>query len=622
MQVIEAPDRLKNKHSRSFEESDRGNLLLVVGGCILLFFAGLSTWGFIDPGDGYFSEAAREMIERGNYIVPHLNYQIYFSKPILIFWMIIASYKLFGTNEFAARFSSAALAMLASVVTYWCTRCIFNKRTGLIAALALSTSPLVITFARMSLIDMGFASLLGIALMSTAMTLFTSSRRWWSVIYVSLALALLDKGPAAIVMYGLGMSAFLIALRPSKSNFREILKRLNVVPGVLLTAAVAVPWYAAVAIATHGLWTQVFFLFENFGRFTGHTNHRNPLWWFYLPVVAYGFFPWMMFLPGAWINPMKAAWDRWRRPQFESAPADNAELLFACWSVAVLVFFSLSLTKLQTYVLPAWPAMAVSVGIILDRSLANKSSRSYNYVRACAWLLLATGIFCAAVSTLFTAFTFNLVHLPHRHGLEQAIDIASKISQTQKVGATLTLWTGACGLIIAGWQIRRGNLALAWKWLACAMVISGTIGGIVLYQIGYRLKNADVHCAIWAIKDKPGPVAIFRDFKPSVIYYLHRPVDTFFSTDQLHSVANPDHKANPPQYIIAGPKGAADLLAAYPTQLHTVSQSGDWYVFAATDLVAVRLPTLERSFTEHIDLSGGEFSWGTLPFAGGTKPNQ
>src|SRR5207253_171287 len=101
-------------------------------------------------------------------------------------------------------------------------------------------------------------------------------------------------------------------------------------------------------------------------------------------------------------------------------------------------------------------------------------------------------------------------------------------------------------------------------------------------------------------------------------YHLQRPVDSFFAVDQLRprTASGGDET----QYIIAGPKGAADLMAAYPSQLQVVSRSGGWYVFASRQLVALRLPTLERSFTEHIDLSGGEYSWGTLPFAGGTRP--
>src|SRR5581483_406286 len=69
----------------------RDSLLLLVA-CAFLFFLGLGSYGLIDPGDGYFSEAAREMIETGDYVTPRLNYQIYFSKPILIYWLISSAF--------------------------------------------------------------------------------------------------------------------------------------------------------------------------------------------------------------------------------------------------------------------------------------------------------------------------------------------------------------------------------------------------------------------------------------------------------------------------------------------------------------------------------------------------
>ncbi|HEY9789897.1 MAG TPA: glycosyltransferase family 39 protein [Candidatus Obscuribacterales bacterium] len=646
--------------------SDKRNLILLFVACLALFFLALGSWGFIDPGDGYFSEASREMIERGDYIVPHLNYQIYFSKPILIYWLIIGAYKVFGINEFAARFWSAALATVCVLVTYWTTRCIWNRQAALFAGLALATSPLVVTFARMSLIDMGFAALLGIALCSTAMTLCTESRKWWPVIYISLALAVLDKGPAAAVLYLIGTLGYLITSKadaramangdvaqgitskPDARAFRLIMAKLNLLPGLLIFFAIAVPWYVAVSAATHGLWTQVFFFFENFGRFTGHTNHKVPYWWFYLPVVAYGFFPWSLFLPAALLAPVQDAWRRWRSgATIERVPQESAELLFACWALGVIIFFSLSATKLQTYILPAWPALAVLVGITVERFISREQmGYRTRYLHRCIATLavlgaigLLTGIAFAVVSANPAVLTSFIAAAPTAqnanasakiaHLMQQAAGALAAIGPWMKAGVAATTLLMSVGFLASFYQLHKRNIEACMAILAATAVAACTIGGITFYHIGYRFKNQDAHVVAAAIKDKPGPVALFRDFKPSLVYVLQRPVDSFFCADQLHrrDSANPSGAlgtggtpAAAVQYVIAGPKGAADLMSAFPTQLHVVAHSGDWYAFETTDLLALRLPTLEQSFTQHIDLSGGEYSWGTLPFAGGSKP--
>jgi 4-amino-4-deoxy-L-arabinose transferase-like glycosyltransferase len=622
MQLIEAPQGIQTTPGKTQNE-DRRNMAILLGACLVLFFLALGSWGFIDPGDGYFSEASREMMERGDYIVPHLNYQIYFSKPILIYWLIISAYKVFGVSEFAARFWSAALATGAVLTCYWTVRSIWTKRAGLFAGLVLATSPLVITFARMSLIDMGFAALLGIALCATAMTLFTESRRWWPAVYAALGLAVLDKGPAAAVLYGLCMLAFVFACRPSMFQLKDMLKRLRIIPGLALFTLISVPWYVAVGVATKGLWPQVFFFFENFGRFAGHTNHRNPSWWFYIPVVAYGFFPWSFLLPAALLAPVQDAWRRWQSgATIPRWPRESAELLFACWSLAVIFFFSLSMTKLQTYILPAWPAMACLVGVFMDRFviLAETGKRT-RYMVVCGKILAVLGVVACLAATAGAVVSASPAIVTNVHA-RWAPRLAAEIAGTEvwmRMGVIAVVATAAIGLLGACVEFHKNTVLVGFRHLLVASVIAGTIGGITFYHIGYKYKNADAHRVAAAIIDKPGPVALFRDFKPSLVYHLQRPVDTFFSVDQLRTRdKSPD--APPVQYIIAGPKGAADLVAAYPTQLEIVAHSGDWYAFSSKELVALRLPTLEKSFTQHIDLSGGEFSWGTLPFAGGTKP--
>jgi 4-amino-4-deoxy-L-arabinose transferase-like glycosyltransferase len=620
--------QVEQGQANTWFENDRRNMLILLGSSLVLFFLALSSWGLIDPGDGYFSEAAREMIECNDYIVPHLNYQIYFSKPVLIYWLIIAAYKAFGVTVFAARFWSAALATGMVLCCYWTTRSIVNKRAGVIAALIFASAPLVVTFARMALIDMSFTCLLGFAMCATAMTLFTDSKRWWPWIYTSLALAVLDKGPAGLAVYLVGVAGFAVLYKRKPSEMLPVLKRLHILPGIVLFTALALPWYLAVGIATKGLWPQVFFFFENVGRFAGHTNHRNPYVWFYLPVILYGFFPWFMFLPNALVDVAK---ERFSGSSSEAARTDNVQkiagynLLTAGWTVTVLILFSLSMTKLQTYILPAFPSMAILVGVALDRWATkfgncsagdSKPPWSFKIIAAALALVgLAASLACVAGITI--ACDPAVLMSVKAKFIPQLVDIVKDTpvaSRTALIAMTAVL---SVGLTLSAKSLTVSRTTANGVIILTATIVAAcTIGSPVVFQLGYKYKDADVQAVAAVLHDRPGPVALFHDFKPGLIWHLQRPVDTFFSCDQLHS-----RQAGEPQvqYIITGRKGSAELLTRYPTQLHVIAQKGDWYIFESHQVIALRLPTLERSFKEHIDLSGGDFSWGTLPFAGGTK---
>src|SRR5262249_13990727 len=152
----------------------------------------------------------------------------------------------------------------------------------------------------------------------------------------------------------------------------------------------------------------------------------------------------------------------------------------------------------------------------------------------------------------------------------------------------VTILIMSIGFLASFYQLHRRNIERSLTILMVTAVAACTIGGITFYHIGYRFKNEDAHRVAAAIKDKPGPVALFRDFKPSLVYHLQRPVDSFFSVEQLHARSQGDTTTGPNQYIIAGPKGAPELLATYPNQLHVVARSGDWYAFETGDLVALR----------------------------------
>src|SRR6516164_422986 len=113
-------------------------VLLVVATSLTLPALGQSSLWDIDEGNN--AEAAREMLESGNWIIPTFNYQLRVDKPALLYWLQVFAYRAFGVNEFAARLPSALAALLTVLLVYELGQRMFGPSTGLAGGLILSTS--------------------------------------------------------------------------------------------------------------------------------------------------------------------------------------------------------------------------------------------------------------------------------------------------------------------------------------------------------------------------------------------------------------------------------------------------------------------------------------------------
>ena len=190
------------------------------------------------------------------------------------------------------------------------------------------------------------------------------SDRWYLLFYVFTALAVLAKGPVGAVLPAMGIVLFLFYL----GNFKQVLLETRPLRGVLVSLAVAVPWFVLVTLANGQDYVNSFFGHHNFERFTSVvSNHYGP-WYFYFPVVMGGLFPWAIYLP-------LAVWRLyfWRRRHWRETPRSFQLGLFAfCWFFSTFLFFSVSVTKLPSYVLPLMPAGAILVALMFGDMMARK----------------------------------------------------------------------------------------------------------------------------------------------------------------------------------------------------------------------------------------------------------
>src|SRR5437899_4572284 len=178
--------------ARAHPSGREGALLLAL--CALLFFLGLGTLGLTDRDEGSNAEAAREMVESGDWLTPTLNGTPRFAKPILIYWLIACSYLVFGVSEFTARLPSALFGTLLVLMQYAFATRLLGPTVGFRAALMLLLNFEVLAIGRMVLTDMVLVffttlSIFSFILASSSPVVDSLVKRWYWGFYVGMALA-------------------------------------------------------------------------------------------------------------------------------------------------------------------------------------------------------------------------------------------------------------------------------------------------------------------------------------------------------------------------------------------------------------------------------------------------
>ncbi len=327
--------------------SETAVLFCLMAFCIPLFFVKLGGVGLVDPDEPYYAVPALEMLKSGTWLVPIFRGQPWFDKPVLFYWMILAAYKAFGVTEWAARVGSA-VAALAGIVGMVVLAPASWKKNGahILAAIVLATSIEYAFLARSAVTDMTLTVFLTLGLLAAARFLESGSLRAVAGSGAAFGLATLTKGPVGVLIPAIALSGYaLVTWRRDVLRVRPLL----VATAAFLTTAV--PWYAYMAIAHRELVLQVFLGEENLGRFMNPEHRQIPF--FYACVLAVGLLPWSAALPAGLIRAARAAW------RGDERSSGSPGIVFALsWFAAVVGLFSLSASKLLTYILPAFPAAA------------------------------------------------------------------------------------------------------------------------------------------------------------------------------------------------------------------------------------------------------------------------
>jgi len=219
------------------------------------FFLLLGRVGLIEPDEGRYAEIPREMLEKGDFITPTLNYVKYFEKPPLHYWLTALSFKSFGLNEFAARFTGTLAGLLCVLLVYHTGRKLFGRREGLFSALILGTSTGFVAQSRINLTDMTLTFWLSAALCCFIIAADDNEEhkgRYYGLFYLFSALAVLTKG-----LIGLVLPVGIIGVYLVVTHRWYLLREMRLVIGTALFLAVAAPWFVLVSLRNHFSGIQV-----------------------------------------------------------------------------------------------------------------------------------------------------------------------------------------------------------------------------------------------------------------------------------------------------------------------------------------------------------------------------
>lgn len=380
---------------------------------LILFFTGLGERDLWAPVEPRYAEIIRVMFGMSEWIVPTVNGELYTDKPILYFWLALIVSKIAGgVNEWTVRLPAALGGIGFVMATYLVGRDFFSARVGIIAAAVLATSIRVIWEARWAHIDLVFGFFFVLTLYFGARSLLGKGEKhevFWS--YLFMALAVLSKGLIGIVLPGLLLLAFAAVRR----DWRMLLD-VRLPAGLAIFLLIAAPWFYLVNNATDGRWLADFIYVHHIERYTEWAGHQQPVY-YYLRTLPLDFLPWTVF-----VLPAALAYFPYR--ELKERPI---VLFLFLWFAVVFLFFSVSDSKRDLYLLPLLPTVALLVGNYIDDLARNRLPESRLYT----WL---SQFFFGAVAIIGLAVPI-VASTMHR----EAFSISLPTAVILALGGTLTV---------------------------------------------------------------------------------------------------------------------------------------------------------------------------------------
>ena len=467
-------------------------LITIAGFCAFLFYFGLSAFGLVGADEPRYAQIAREMLERRDVITPTLYGKPWLEKPPLYYWRAMEAYWALGVSDWAARAPSATAATLMLAVIYFFLRR-FRPGTQLNGALMTAASAGVIGFARGAGTDMLLTAAFAVGLLLWFAWYVTERRLWLALFYVFMAFGALAKGPVAPFLAAVTIVIFALVRR----DIRTITRTLWI-PGILLLLIVALPWYIAVQLRNPQFFRE-FILLHNLERFATNVYHHNQPFWYLVPVLLLGALPWTALVVAGWVEAIRD----WH--QDKAAERQNTlEKFLLIWTVVILVFFSISASKLPGYMLPAVPACTILAAIwVADRERLG-------------WpLIVGQGVFSGAVLCAALLYPSALVCRPAIPGEARWLGLG--------IGALIVLATVST-------LARKGTAALRVVVLAPVILSLAFLLRVGAPVIDKALSARPIAREISQMERGPTRLAVFkasRETQYGLAFYRNQPIPRY-----------------------------------------------------------------------------------------------
>jgi 4-amino-4-deoxy-L-arabinose transferase-like glycosyltransferase len=579
-------------------------LSLVVAIAAIVMLANLGGPRLWDRDEPRNAGCAREMLLRHDWVVPWFNGELRSHKPVLLYWCIMASYLGLGMNEFAARLPSALCAIGSTVCVYRMGRRLFGPQAGAWAGIALATSLMFVVAGRAATPDSLLIFCTSLALMiyvcGTFRPRFETTpldatpqlsaaghyfpQHWPTALamYAAMGLGVLAKGPVGLVLPTAVIGMFLLIVRLPRQredltswtgrdwlfkivapfeplHFLRTCWSMRPLTAIFAAAAVALPWYWAVGLATEGEFLRSFFLEHNLGRATETMEHHSGSVLFYPLAILIGFFPWSVFAAPLAIDTAL----QMRRDRFHAG-----YLLAVCWIGIYVVLFSLARTKLPSYVTPCYPALAVLMGDYIDRW-----SRQSAAV-AGRWLVAAFACFALV-----------------------GIAVAIAVPLAAKRLAPGDEWLGLIGLIPLAGGVACIGLAAARSFRAASGSFALTAVSFValLFAIGtQRIDRHQTNHRLWqAIYSHSAhpEIGSYKVLEPSWVFYGGLPIHEFTGSPPNRGSHAADEAAdflvsNRQGFLITTAKKSAEILSKTPPEIG-ILESTPYFLKPGEELVVL-----------------------------------
>ncbi len=513
-------------------------IILISG--IIIFILGLGTTGLVDETPPLFASAARAMSESGDWLTPKVNGIFRFDKPPLIYWLMGFFYSL-PKNEIwdslgtlSARLPSALgslflMLMIGDTLFCWPQKGDRQFLTPIVASLGFALSPLIIIWSRTAVSDALLTGTLGISLLLFWRRMASENNDQCISAWVFLGFAILTKGPVAFVLALLTIMSFLF----TQKNWKRLLYKIKPKKGFLITILISVPWYILELIKEGKPFWDNFFGYHNFQRYTSVVNNHAEPFWFYLYIMILASLPLTPFL---FYGIFKAFKDFLKSSKESCKTNDTLYTYSICWLTSVLIFFSLSATKLPSYWLPAIPAAA----ILISNSFANlkNSRKSYLYL----WIINILILFGFSIAFFFSNNWLILINDPEMPNLASDLISSGIIFKAKLFFSSFTI------LAIILLSLKSKNILL---YLQILLLIGQSFLMSPIRKLAdssRQLPLRNISKLILDIRDGKETLAMIGIRKPSLHYYSRQIVFYEPSTEEglinLSDRINTDRREN------------------------------------------------------------------------------